>query len=48
MTTESVKVTVLGAGSWGTEEVYRILYEGKPVREVVLHLMRRSLKKEMR
>ncbi|MCA9551064.1 MAG: NAD(P)-dependent glycerol-3-phosphate dehydrogenase [Myxococcales bacterium] len=29
-----------------TQEVYRILYEDKPVREVVLSLMRRSLKKE--
>ena len=29
-----------------TQEVYRILYEDKPVREVVLSLMRRSLKRE--
>jgi glycerol-3-phosphate dehydrogenase (NAD(P)+) len=29
-----------------TQEVYRILYENKPAREVVLALMRRSLKKE--
>ncbi len=29
-----------------THEVHRILYEDKPAREVVLSLMRRSLKKE--